>query len=79
MNDAIHGPIEPGHGHSPAAWSAVIIMLIGVSVGTLFFTTNVPVGVFIGVALIFIGLLTGWVMAKAGWGVNGPKYKPKAH
>ena len=28
---------DPGHGHSPAAWTAVVIMLVAVSLGTLFF------------------------------------------
>lgn len=28
---------DPGHGSSPAAWTTVIIMIIGVSAGTLFF------------------------------------------
>ena len=33
---------DPGHGHSPAAWTAVIIMLIGVAVGTTAFFLDVP-------------------------------------
>jgi len=28
---------DPGHGHSPAAWAAVIIMLIAIALGTLAF------------------------------------------
>ena len=28
---------DPGHGHSPAAWTAVVIMLLAVTLGTLFF------------------------------------------
>ena len=30
-------PAELGEGHSPAAWTAVVIMLIGFAAGTLFF------------------------------------------
>ena len=30
-------PNDPGHGHSPAAWTAVIVMIIGLSLGTVFF------------------------------------------
>ena len=28
---------DPGHGHSPAAWTGVIIMLAGFTIGTLAF------------------------------------------
>ena len=28
---------EPGHGHSPAAWTAVIVMIVTLSVGTVAF------------------------------------------
>ena len=24
-------------------------------------------------------IIVGWILAKAGYGVNGPKYSPKAH
>lgn len=70
---------DPGHGHSPAAWTAVVIMLVGFAVGTLFFCMHNAVGVWISAAVVVIGAITGWVMAKAGWGVKGPKYAPKAH
>ncbi|REJ05496.1 hypothetical protein DY023_09615 [Microbacterium bovistercoris] len=75
---------DPGHGHSPAAWTAVIVMLAGFAIGTLGFCLAEfgPVWValiWIGVALIPIGPIVGWAMAKAGYGVNGPKYSPKAH
>lgn len=70
---------DPGHGHSPAAWAGVIIMLLGFTVGTLFFCLEQPVGVWIGVAIIPVGALIGWLLAKAGYGVKGPKYQPKGH
>ena len=79
MNDVTHDPDELGHGHSPAAWTAVVIMLIGVTTGTFFFTTNEPVGVWVSVVIVVAGLLVGWAMAKAGYGVKGPKYVPKGH
>ena len=34
---------DPGHGHSPAAWTAVIIMLVAVAIGTFFFFLDMPV------------------------------------
>lgn len=68
---------EPGEGHSPAAWTAVVVMLLGIAVGTLALFLNVLWLVFTGVGILVIGLILGWILAKAGFGVNGPKYSPK--
>jgi len=38
---------DPGHGHSPAAWTAVVIMLFGFTLGTVFFCLDLPVGVWV--------------------------------
>ncbi|MEJ1092680.1 DUF6704 family protein [Microbacterium istanbulense] len=70
---------DPGHGHSPAAWTAVVIMLVGFAAGTLAFCMNQPAFVWASAVLIVIGPIVGWILAKAGYGVNGPKYSPKAH
>ena len=70
---------DPGHGHSPAAWTAVVIMLVAVTLGTLFYWFDMPVLVWASAALLIVGLIVGWIMAKAGYGVNGPKYTAKEH
>ena len=70
---------DPGHGHSPAAWTAVIIMLVGVAIGTFFFFLDMPIVVWVAAGIVLVGALVGWGMAKAGYGANGPKYAPKAH
>lgn len=70
---------DPGHGHSPAAWTAVVIMLLGFTIGTAAFFLDQPVIVWASAGLVLIGWITGGVMAKAGYGVKGPKYTPKAH
>lgn len=70
---------DPGHGHSPAAWTAVIIMLVAFSVGTVAFCLEVVWLVWVCAAVAVLGLVVGWVMAKLGWGVRGPKYQPKGH
>lgn len=70
---------DPGHGHSPAAWTAVVVMLFGFFTGTVAFCLDMPVFVWISVGIIVIGLLLGWILAKAGYGVAGPKYTPKGH
>ena len=70
---------DPGHGHSPAAWTAVVIMLLAFTLGTIFFAMAMPVGVYASAGLLVVGLIVGWAMAKAGYGVKGPKYSPKGH
>jgi hypothetical protein len=70
---------DPGHGHSPAAWTAVVIMLVGFTAATVAFCFEQPTLVWISSALIPIGAIVGWALAKAGYGVKGPKYSPKAH
>lgn len=70
---------DPGHGHSPAAWTAVLIMLVALVVGTvaLFFS---QLWLIVAAAVLFVlGPIVGFILSKAGFGVNGPKYQPKAH
>ncbi|MGC0370901.1 DUF6704 family protein [Microbacterium sp. SLBN-111] len=70
---------DPGHGHSPAAWTAVIIMLLAITLGTVFFWFDLPVLVWASVGLLLVGAIVGWAMTKAGYGANGDKYQSKAH
>jgi len=70
---------EPGEGHSPAAWTAVVIMLFAFALGTLAFWLDVAWLVWASVALLIVGAIVGWVMRRAGYGVGGDKYVPKAH
>lgn len=70
---------DPGHGHSPAAWTAVVIMLLAFTLGTIFFALDMPVGVWASAGLLVVGWIVGWAMAKAGYGVKGPKYVAKQH
>ena len=70
---------DPGHGHSPAAWTAVVIMLLAIAIGTLFFFLDMPALVWASVALLVVGLLVGWIMKRAGYGVGGSKVAAKEH
>ena len=70
---------EPGEGNSPAAWVAVIIMLIAVAAGTFAFWFDQPTLVWASAGLLVVGVIVGVVLSKLGYGVNGPKYVPKAH
>ena len=62
---------EPGHGHSPAAWIAVVIMLVGFLIGTVAFCLDLPWLVIASGGLFVVGLIVGFVLAKAGYGVDG--------
>ncbi len=68
-----------GHGHSPAAWTAVVIMLVGFTVGTIAFFFEIAPVVWASAVVVLAGWITGGVMAKMGFGVKGPRYAPKAH
>ncbi len=70
---------DPGHGHSPAAWVAVIIMLVAFAIGTVAFFLDLAWLVWASAGLLLLGLIIGGVLAKLGYGVKGPKYVPKAH
>ncbi|HET8928964.1 MAG TPA: DUF6704 family protein [Microbacterium sp.] len=70
---------DPGHGHSPAAWTAVIIMLLAVVIGVVAFWLDIPWLVIAAAGLVVVGFIVGVVMSKIGYGVAGPKYQPKGH
>lgn len=72
--DPLHAE-APGHGNSKAAWTCIAVMLLGVLVGSIAFGLHQPVGVYIGMVIVVVGLLVGWAMAKAGYGVGGSKTK----
>ena len=61
---------EPGHGDSPAAWTAVTIMLVAFAIGTVAFFLDIQWLVWASAGLLVVGALVGWVR---------PKYTPKAH
>ena len=70
---------DPGHGSSPAAWVAVTIMLIAFAIGTLAFWFDLPWLVWASAGLLVLGVVTGAVLAKLGYGVNGPRHTAKDH
>ncbi|GAB3601828.1 DUF6704 family protein [Microbacterium aureliae] len=70
---------DPGHGHSPAAWTAVVIMLVAIAIGTVAFFFAIEWLVWASAALVVVGAIVGWAMARAGYGVGGAKYAAKEH
>ena len=61
---------DPGHGHSPAAWIAVIIMLAAFTIGTTAFFFNLAWLVWASFGLLIAGLIVGYVLGKVGYGVS---------
>ena len=70
---------DPGHGHSPAAWIAVTVMLLALSVAGIAFFLGVWWLVIAGGVGVLVGWALGFVLAALGWGVKGPKFQPKEH
>jgi membrane protein YdbS with pleckstrin-like domain len=69
----------PGHGNSPAAWTAVIIMLIAIAIGTFAFWFDIPWLVWASAGLLVLGAIVGGVLKALGFGVGGDRYQPKPH
>lgn len=70
---------ELGHGNSPAAWTCVIVMLVGALIASIAFViASTPIFI-AGAAVMVVGLILGYVMRKAGYGVEGSKLKNSGH
>lgn len=70
---------DPGHGHSTAAWTAVTIMLLAFTIGTMAFFLDLAWLVWASAALLLVGALAGWMMAKLGYGVDSTKSPHESH
>ncbi|MGO1412203.1 MAG: HGxxPAAW family protein [Microbacterium sp.] len=70
---------DPGHGHSRAAWSTVLLMLIGLSIATVALFFEAWVVLIVGVIVFVVGPIVGLIMKKAGLGVDSAKHESKAH
>jgi len=67
MTDA-SSPIAHGHGNTPAAWTAVTIMMIASVIATLgVMFANWPL-FWVGMALVVVGAIVGKVMQMMGLG-----------
>lgn len=61
------------HGHTPAAWTLVAIVIIGFTIGGFgFIIANIPV-VIVGAVICVVGVIVGKVMQMMGMGA-----KPKS-
>ncbi|MEU8676641.1 HGxxPAAW family protein [Streptomyces sp. NPDC048560] len=57
------------HGHTPAAWTGVIIAFIGFCVAGVFMVAANPLGFWAGIAVVVIGGIVGLAMRAAGLGM----------
>jgi hypothetical protein len=62
------------HGQTPAAWTAVVIMILAFAVGGIGLIAGQLWIFWVGVAMFFVGIVVGKVMQMAGLGA-----KPKEH
>ena len=67
LNDPTHLEL-PGHGNSPGAWAMVALVLVGFVAGCVGLLADWSVVVWIGVALMAVGVVVGFVAGKAGAG-----------
>ncbi len=70
-----HNTEEAGHGHSIAAWTTVIVVIVAFSVGTFFFFIENAPAVYASAALALAGVVAGYVLRKLGYGVGGKHTK----
>ena len=58
------------HGNTPAAWTAVLVILVGFIVGGIGLVVDSMPMFWVGVALVPVGLVVGKVMQKMGLGAE---------
>ncbi|MEU7554535.1 HGxxPAAW family protein [Streptomyces sp. NPDC044571] len=66
------------HGHTPAAWTGVIIAFIGFCISGAFMVIANPVGFWAGLAVVAIGGVVGLAMKAAGMGAPKPAHEDLA-
>jgi hypothetical protein len=68
-----HGTEELGHGHSIAAWTAVLVAILGVTIVTLGVCLEISPLTIIGSLITAVSIFLGPLLAKLGYGVAGKK------
>ena len=61
---------EPGHGHSVAAWTSVVVMLVAVTIGTVAFFLAIVWLVWAAAGLLVVGAALWAILAKLGFGAD---------
>ncbi|MFD9435375.1 HGxxPAAW family protein [Streptomyces sp. NPDC060002] len=65
------------HGHTPAAWTGVIIVFIGFTVAGAFMVMAEPLGFWAGMVIVALGGVVGGIMRAMGLGM--PKEAHPVH
>lgn len=69
LNDPTHA--EPlGHGNSPAAWTLVLLVLLGAVLVMLGMLADLWIFTIIGIVAAVAGLVAGFIMGRAGMGAD---------
>ncbi|WP_371619620.1 HGxxPAAW family protein [Streptomyces sp. NBC_00454] len=63
------------HGHTPAAWTGVIIAFIGFCVSGAFMVLANPLGFWAGLVVVVLGGVVGMAMKAAGMGAPKATHK----
>ncbi|MFJ8145272.1 HGxxPAAW family protein [Streptomyces sp. NPDC096094] len=65
------------HGHTPAAWTGVIITFIGFCIAGVFMVAAQPLGFWAGMVVVLLGGVVGGIMRMMGLGQ--PKQNHPVH
>ncbi|WP_236241020.1 HGxxPAAW family protein [Streptomyces sp. CC228A] len=60
------------HGHTPAAWTGVMIAFIGFCVAGVFMVAANPLGFWAGLGIVVLGGVVGGIMRMMGMGQQKP-------
>ncbi len=63
--------MSDNHGNTPAAWTAVVVALLGFLVGGIGLMVGSMTMFWVGVALAPVALVAGSIMSKMGYGSAG--------
>jgi hypothetical protein len=63
-------PEPDNHGHSPAAWTAVVLTIIGFTIGGFGVVLALPWVFFVGSAVVLLAAVVGKVMQLMGLGAT---------
>ncbi|MGW7438785.1 HGxxPAAW family protein [Streptomyces sp. NPDC054849] len=66
------------HGHTPAAWTGVIIAFVGFCISGAFMVLANPIGVWAGLVVVALGGVVGLAMRAAGMGAPKAAHKDLA-
>lgn len=70
LNDPTHDE-SPSHGNSPAAWTLVAMVLVGLVIAGIGSLAGAWIVMWVGIVIAVLGAPVGFFMRLAGKGANG--------